>query len=100
MTLVQALSILALALAQGEPPSQPPASAPAAEPAPPGAPSAPDAPAAQQEPAKPIPLAPPRLVPVEEPQARPPADLRVKAGAPVLRNDRTTRCFERAGGGR
>jgi hypothetical protein len=92
MTLLHALTVLAVALGQagsGEtaaPPASPPSDAPAA-PAPPARPEA-----------KPrdVPLSSPRLIPVD----RVPGDLRLKEGAPVLRSDRTTRCFERVGGGR
>jgi hypothetical protein len=80
MTLVHALSILAVALGQAA--------------APEGRPAAPP-PAAEEGRAPPITLAEPRLVPV-----KPPAPARVAPGAPVLRLDRTSRCFERSGGGR
>jgi len=78
MTFVHALSILAVALPQASP-SEPALPAPAAQPAPP-----------QQ-----IPLSEPRLIPVKP---SPPA--LVPEGAPVLKLDRTSRCFERPGGGR
>ncbi len=77
MTLVHALSILSVALAQAAP-----------------APSPGDA--AVQKPVQPQ-LPEPRLVPV--PSRTPPPAL-VAEGAPVLRLDRTSRCFERAIGGR
>lgn len=49
-----------------------------------------------------IPLANPRLVPVEKPDApaKAPPPMKVKEGAPALRLDRTSRCFERPIGGR
>jgi hypothetical protein len=87
MAIVHALSILTVALGQASgtgirtdvrvPP--PEVAAPGAEP-----------------PARPpLVLADPRLVPVE-----PPAPALVPFGAPSLRLDRTSRCFERPGGGR
>ncbi len=83
MTVVHALSLLALALGQAEPPP-PPARPPAAvaEPAPP---------------VQPLPLAEPRLVAAPGKQA---AAALVKPGAPALVPGRTSRCFERAIGGR
>jgi hypothetical protein len=66
MTLVHALSILALALGQ----------------------------APEEEKPKPV-LPEPRLVPV-----KPPPPALVAEGAPALRLDRASRCFERPGGGR
>jgi hypothetical protein len=49
-----------------------------------------------------IPLSKPRLIPVERDAApsRPPPVMTVPEGAPVLRPDRTSRCFEREMGGR
>lgn len=82
MTLLPALSILAVALGQTEP--QPPQPIPLPEPR--LVPAAPRARAASDEaPAPPPKPAPPSLVP---------------RGVPVLALDRTSRCFERALGGR
>jgi hypothetical protein len=75
MTVVHALSILAVALGQQAAPEGRPAAPPAAAPQPK--------------------LAEPRLTPVG-----PPAPALVREGAPALRIDRTSRCFERPGGGR
>jgi hypothetical protein len=81
MTSLHALSILAIALGQAQP-----------EPAPP---------AAGEPPAPKMRLAEPRLVPLDrpDPTAKAPPPARVKDGAPALRPDRTTRCFERPIGG-
>jgi hypothetical protein len=75
MTPLHALSLLALSLGQAEP----------------------AAPAGER-----IPLSSPRLVPVEraEPPAKAPPPAKVKDGAPALRPDRISRCFERDLGGR
>jgi hypothetical protein len=80
MTLVHALSILAVALGEAAAPAE-------RSPGPP--------PAAGERRPDPIVLAEPRLVPVS-----PPAPALVREGAPALRPDRTSRCFERPGGGR
>ena len=73
MTILHALSILAISLGQAEPPRQ-----------------------------GEIPPANPRLVPAEKPETppKPPPAAKVKEGSPALALDRTTRCFERAAGGR
>jgi hypothetical protein len=79
MTILHALSILAISLGQAERPQEAPA------------------------PAEEIPLANPRLVPLEKgerPEVRPAQPSKVKEGSPALQLDRTTRCFERAGGGK
>jgi hypothetical protein len=86
MTFLYALSILAVALGQAQP----------VEPAPP-------APAPSETPPAPkMRLAEPRLVPLErpDPTAKAPPPAKVKDGAPALRPDRTSRCFEREMGGR
>jgi hypothetical protein len=76
MTILHALSILAISLGQAEKPP----------------------------PREDVPLASPRLVPIEKgegPGAEPaPRAAKVKEGAPALALDRTTRCFDRAGGGK
>ncbi len=77
MTLVHALSILSVALAQASPEAKPPTAQ------------------GQAAPQQPIPLSEPRLIPV-----KPPAPSLVPEGAPILKLDRTTRCLERPGGGR
>ena len=81
MTSLHALSILAIALAQAKPDPAPPD--PAGE-------------------APKMRLAEPRLVPLTppDPAAKAPPPAKVKEGAPALRVDRTTRCFERTIGGR
>jgi hypothetical protein len=85
MTILHALSILALAAGQ----------AGADETSPPAGPPAPQAPPQ-------IRLSEPRLIPLDgpDPQAKPAPRMRVPEGAPVLRMDRASRCFERAVGGR
>ncbi len=84
MTVLHALSILAVALGQAQPVEP--------APAPPGPGEAPPR----------IELTEPRLVPLErpDPRAKAPPPALVKEGAPALHPDRTTRCFERAVGGR
>ncbi|HEY6098920.1 MAG TPA: hypothetical protein VIW03_05795, partial [Anaeromyxobacter sp.] len=74
MTILHALSILAISLGQPEPPQQ----------------------------GETIPLANPRLVPVERGAApeKPASPMKVKEGAPALALDRVTRCFDRVVGGR
>jgi hypothetical protein len=86
MTLLHAVSILAVALHQAEP-AEPPA---AADPA-----KTPDAPQT-------IRLTEPRLVPLTrpDPAAEAPPPGAVKDGAPALRPDRRSRCLERPAGGR
>jgi hypothetical protein len=78
MTILHALSILAISLGQAE--------------------------RSQPRPGEDTPLASPRLAPVErsdKPDAQPrPQPMKVKEGAPALQLDRTTRCFDRAVGGK
>ncbi len=82
MSVVHALSILAVALGQAPAPSA-------------GQPPAAEAAPGRAAPQRPITLAEPRVVP-----AKPPPPALVPEGAAVLRLDRTSRCFERPGGGR
>jgi hypothetical protein len=88
MTILHALSILAIALGQAQPPQPEPEPAPATP--------APEPPAPKMR------LPEPRLIPLErpDPAARPPPPALLPDGAPALRPDRTTRCFERTVGGR
>lgn len=86
MTFLHALPLLALSLSQAEPRNEPRAEGPPA-----------------QQPQDPVKMTPPRLVPAEPadaPPAKPPPPMKVKEGAPLLRLDRTSRCFERDLGGK